>query len=491
MFRRIARPVSFVYLGVAVAMVGCALAAWGFEAGGTPRRPVDEGSQVAMLASAAVAALVGGVTWYWSLGASKRAFGRREATFAVSAIWLGVSVLGAIPLVVDAGLSPFDALFEAVSGFTTTGATIVEDIEGSLSHTLLLWRSLMQWLGGMGIVVLFVAVFPQLGVSGKHMFRSEVPGVAAEGLQPRITETSMLLWKFYLAFTGMTFVALYALGMSAFESVCHALTTMATGGFSTRNDSIGAFDSVAIEMVVVFFMLLSTVNFGLFYGIWRSRRLSVLLRSIEFRVYAIVVVLATLLTSLANLPAHENVFQSVRNATFTVAATISSTGYGIDDYMAWNSPALMLMIVLLFVGGCSGSTAGGIKLSRVILLCRTAFSQLRSSVRPQMVSVVRLDRKVMGDSVLLQVSTFFFLYMLCMGCGVLVVAFTDGVGLPTAFGAMLSALSNMGPAPFHEGADNFARYSAIAKLVFSGAMVLGRLEFFTILALLTPDLWRR
>ena len=463
MFRRVARPVSFVYLGVAVAMVVCAAAAWGFEATGTPRRAVDEGSQLAMLASATVAALVGGGLWAWSRGATAKAFGRREATFAVSAIWLGVSVLGAVPLVIDAGLPPFDALFEAVSGFTTTGATIVEDIEGSLSHTILLWRALMQWLGGMGIVVLFVAVFPQLGVSGKHMFRSEVPGVAAEGLQPRITETSMLLWKFYLVFTAMTFASLYALGMSGFESVCHALTTMATGGFSTRNDSIGAFDSVAIEMVVVFFMLLSTVNFGLFYGIWRSRRLSVLLRSVEFRVYTMVVVLAVLVTSLAILPAHDNnLFQSFRHATFTVAASISSTGYGIDDYMAWSSPALMLLIFLLFVGGCAGSTSGGFKLSRLILLGRMAYAQLRSSVRPQMVSVVRLDRKVMGDGVLLEVSTFLFLYLLCMGCGMLVVAFTDGVGLPTAFGAMLSALSNMGPAPFHEGADNFARYSAVA-----------------------------
>lgn len=490
--RLIARPVSYVYLGVAGAMAACAGICAAFEAGGYAHREIDEGSVVTMAGSAALAAAVGGLTWFWGKDAPVKTFGRREATFAVAAIWFGVSVLGAVPFVIDSGISPADAIFESVSGFTTTGATIVSDIEGTMSRPILLWRSIMQWLGGMGIVVLFVAVFPQLGVSGKHMFRSEVPGVTAEGLQPRITETSLVLWRFYVVFTAINGVAFYVLGMNGFESLCHAFTNMATGGFSTRNDSIAAFDSPAIEYTVIFFMLLSTMNFGLFYGIWRSRRVSIVLKSVEFRVYGIVVVLATLLVTLGILGNHDNHgLEAFRAALFTVSATISSTGYTTTDYMAWSSPALLIFVFLQFSGGCAGSTAGGIKLSRFILLAKISFAQLRRSVRPQVISVVRMDRKVLADSVLLEVSTFIFLYLICMAVGSLVVAYTDGLGLDTTFGGMLSALSNMGPAAFHDGPDNFARYSPAAKLIFSLAMIMGRLEFFTILALLTPDLWRR
>ncbi len=489
MHRAVARPVGAVVVGCAAGMLLCALVGFAFEIL-EYRREVDAGAAAAMGISGLLTAALGGGLMAWGRAAT-RALSRREAVVAVTAIWVAVSLVGAMPFVFDAGFSPVDGLFEAASGFTTTGATMVDDIEGQLSRTLLLWRSLMQWLGGMGIVVLFVAIFPNLGVSGKRLFRSEVPGVTADGLRPRITETSVALWQLYLGFTALETVVLWGLGMSPFESLCHAMTTMSTGGFSTRNASIAAFDAPAIEYVISVFMLIAGVNFGLYYGALRSRRAGVLLRSSEFRVYAVLSVLLTLAITLFVLPNHGQLELAFRRALFMVTTTITSTGFGTDDYMAYPPPALALVLGLMFIGGSSGSTAGGIKVSRIVVLAETARAMIRRSVRPAVVQVVRLERKPMETPVLLEVATFFFLYMSCLAVGVFGVAWIERIPLSTAFGAMLTTLSNMGPAPFYEGVDNFSGYSAGAKVWFAAMMILGRLEFFTVLALLMPDTWRR
>lgn len=489
--RSVARAGSFVFLGIAGAMVLCAFLGFAFEHSTRPVRDIDGGSGVAMLGSAGISALCGALCGYYGRDAAGTSLTRRDAVFVVNFIWIGAAVLGALPYMVDAGIGPADALFESASGFTTTGATIVADIEGSLSHTLLLWRSLTQWLGGMGIVVLFVAFFPSLGVSGKHMFRSEVPGHSAEGLQPRVAETSLALWRLYLAFTVAETVVLWLLGMDLFESVNHAWTTMSTGGFSTRNASVAGFESGAIEWVITLFMLAAGVNFGLYYAALFSDRAALALKSIELRVYLALSVVITLVLSLLTLEMHGgNWLESVRLCAFTVASTITSTGYGVDDYMAYPPVGLTLIVGLMFVGGMSGSTAGGIKVSRLIILAETALAMLRRSVQPQVVHVVRLDRKVLDEQLLLEVAMFFFLFMGCMGGGTLLIAIVDGVALPTVFGAMLTSLSNMGPAPFYEGADNFVRYSDVSKVVFSMVMILGRLELFTVLALFLPAVWR-
>ena len=481
---------ALVYLGVGSAMLLCSAAGLLFDLIGYHRPGVDDGGTLALLGSGLLALALGGALVWWGRQATGDSFGRREAPLAVSAIWGGVSLLGALPFVFGAGIGPVDAVFEAASGFTTTGATIVADIEGTLSRPLLLWRSLMQWLGGMGIVVLFVAIFPNLGVAGKHMFRSEVPGVTAEGLQPRIRETSSVLWRLYVGFTALEVVALKVLGMSWFESVCHSFTTMSTGGFSTRNASIGAYDSPAIELVITGFMIIAGVNFGLYFGAIRSRRLGTLYRSPEFRVYLALIAACTTALSVLILGNHGDLFASARAAIFMVATTVTSTGFGTDDYMAYPPAGLAVVLLLMWIGGCAGSTAGGMKVSRIILLIETARTMIRRTLRPAVVQVVRLEGRVVHDAVLLEVSTFFFLFMVCMAGGCMAVALTDGVSLPTAFGAMLTSLSNMGPAPFYEGTDNFASYSAFAKLLFCVAMIMGRLEFFTVIALLLPDVWR-
>lgn len=476
-----------------------------FEAVGFVRGEIDAYAWAPLLGSGLFTGFCGASAWRFGRDRSGQ-MRRTEAVMTVSSIWLFASIFAAIPFIVGARIGPIDALFETVSGLTTTGATIITDIEGTLSRPMLLWRSLIQWLGGMGIVVLMVAILPNLGVGGKHMFRSEVPGHSAEGLVPRITETSVALYRIYAAITLVlaalltmifTFVVpsgvRMSLGEATFEAVCHAFTTMATGGFSTRNASIAAFQSPVVDFTIATFMFIAGVNYAIYYGVLVHRSLRVFFRSLEFRVYAGMCALMVMLISLNILPNHGwNYAESFRHAYFMVATNVTSTGFGLDDYMAYPSFSLGLIIVLMFVGACSGSTAGGIKVSRIVLLVETTWAQLRRSVRPNVVQVVRLDGKAVAESTLNEVAMFFFAYMMVLLVSVLFVAATDGVGLPTAFGATLTSLSNMGPAPYYgPGGDHFADYSAVAKVWFSVVMVLGRLELVTLLALLMPDLWRR
>lgn len=457
-------------------------------------QPPNARSCQAIIGAAAITAALGALTKWWAGPEPSKPprFGRRDAVIAVSAVWVAITLTGTLPYLMDTRLPIMDALFESTSGFTTTGATILTDIEGTASRPLLLWRSVTQWLGGMGIVVLFVAIFPNLGVGGKHMFRSEMPGVQGDDLRPRIRKTSSILWRIYVVLTLVTLVAYYLAGMNGFESTCHALTTMATGGFSTRTDSIGAFNNPTIELVACVFMLIGGVNFALYYAAIRTRRLRVFWQSTEFRVYALMILLCVLMLTGINLAYHEYMLEkALRRSLFVVSAFITSTGYGTDAYMDYPQASVMIVVVLMFVGGCSGSTSGGLKLSRFIIMAKASWGMIRRSVRPSVVQVVRLDRKALPSPVLLEIAALLFVYMLFLFGGTFLVALIEPVPLPTAFGTMLSSLSNMGPYPFHLEADNFAGYKPITKGFFSICMVIGRLEFFTVLALFLPDIWRR
>ncbi len=454
-----------------------------------PSRP--QGGAAAMALSAIIVSILGLTAFLYGNRFVSERISRREALLAVSLIWVAAGVCGAVPFVLGAGMSASDSFFEAVSGLTTTGATVISDIEGRLSRPLLLWRSLIQWLGGMGIVVLFVAVFPNLGAGGKHLFRGEVPGTTAEGLRPRIAETSFALWKLYGALTIIEIALLKILGLDLFDAVCHAFTTMSTGGFSTLDSSVGGFHSAAVEYVIACFMLIGSVNYGLYYGLLRTGNWRSLLRNIEFRWYLAIVVTAVIFLTILNLSVHEELLTSFRYSFFMVATTISSTGYGTDDYSAYSSTALTILILIMFVGGCSGSTAGGIKVERAVLMGKQAIAQIQKSFRPASVQLVRMGKVAISNQVLSDVASFFLIYMGCIGFGLIFVTLVEGVPAPTAFGAMLTCLSNMGPAPFHVGPDNFAAYSPGSKFFFSMAMLLGRLEFFTLFALMLPAFWRR
>ena len=454
-----------------------------------PTRP--QGGAAALALSAIIVSTLGLTAFLYGNRFVSERISRREALLAVSLIWVAAGACGAVPFMLGAGMSAADAFFESVSGLTTTGATVIVDIEGRLSRPLLLWRSLIQWLGGMGIVVLFVAVFPNLGAGGKHLFRGEVPGTTAEGLRPRIAETSFTLWKLYGAFTIIEIALLKVLGLDLFDAVCHAFTTMSTGGFSTLDSSVGGFNSAPVEYVIACFMLIGSVNYGLYYGLLRTGSWRTLVRNIEFRWYVGIVLCAVVVLTVLNLSVHDDLLTSFRYSFFMVATTISSTGYGTDDYSVYSSTALTIVILLMFVGGCSGSTAGGIKIERAVLMGKQAISQIQKSFRPATVQLVRMGKVAVNNQVLADVGSFFLIYMACIGFGLLFVTLVEGVPIPTAFGTMLTCLSNMGPAPFHVGPDNFSTYSAGSKLFFAIAMLLGRLEFFTLFALILPGFWRR
>lgn len=489
--RAIARPVGIVVLGLAAAMGVCALVGLGYFLAGAARPGVDDHATLSMAVSALVTALLGGILWRAGASIPAEALRRREAALAVTIIWFAASLAGALPFVFGAGIAPVDAVFEATSGFTTTGATIVTDIEGTLSRPVLLWRSLTQWLGGMGIVVLFVAVFPSLGVGGKHLYAREVPGHTSEGLQPRITDTAIVLWRIYATLTAADALLLWLCGMDPFEAVCHALTTMATGGFSTRDASIAAFDSAAIEVVTATFILVAGASFGLYYALIRTRSLRAVLRSTELRAYAGIVALSVLVVAVGILPNHGNdPLEALRYAYFFVSSTITTTGYVTDDYMAYASPLLALMLFLMLVGGSSGSTAGGMKVSRVVLLAKTAWKETRRSFRPEVVHVVRIEGRPVRDSLLLEVAGFFFVYLAVIGVGIFLVSLLDGVSVATSLGAMVTTVGNNGPGPWYVAADHFAAYSSVSKGWFVLVMVMGRLELLTVLAVLHPDMWR-
>ncbi len=489
-FRGVIRPVGAVVLGLGVMISLCAgIGMLWDKLAPDPTRP-QGGAAALALSSIIVSSLGLGAFLYGKRHVSER-ISRREAILAVSLIWVAAGACGAIPFMLGAGMTATDAFFESVSGLTTTGATVVTDIEGQLSRPLLLWRSLIQWLGGMGIVVLFVAVFPNLGAGGKHMFRGEVPGTTAEGLRPRIAETSFALWKLYGVLTLIEVALLKVLGLDLFDAVCHAFTTMSTGGFSTLDASIGGFERPAVEYVIACFMLIGSVNYGLYYGLLRTGSWRGLVRNIEFRAYLGIVGASVVVLTALNLSVHQEILTSFRYSFFMVATTISSTGYGTDDYSVYSSTALTIVILLMFVGGCAGSTAGGIKVERAVLMGKQAIAQLQKSFRPATVQLVRMGKVAVSTQVLSDVASFFLIYMGCIGFGILFVTLVEGVPVPTAFGTMLTCLSNMGPAPFHIGPDNFASYSAGSKLFFALAMLLGRLEFFTLFALMLPGFWRR
>ena len=491
-FRSVAKPVGAVVMGLGTAISACALIGFCFNWVAPPSDHRKLGGEPELLLVAGATVLFGLLLFIAGRRYDSAMFGRREAVLSVALIWICAGIFGAIPFVVVAQMTFPSALFEAISGLTTTGATVVVDIEGSLPNSLLLWRSLIQWLGGMGIVVLFVAVFPSIGAGGKHMFGEEVPGSTSEGLRPRIAETSRVLWGYYAVLTLAEVIVLCVLNMPVFEALCHALTTMSTGGFSTRNASIAAFNSVEIEFAIAGFMLIGSVNYSLYYAVLRGRGLRQLLRSVEFQAFVIIVVVATGILTVGILELHgNNLFEAFRRALFMVATTISSTGYGTDAYMSYPPAMLMVVLSLMFIGGCSGSTAGGIKIERIVMMAKVSLVEVRRSFRPNLVHVIRMGRTVASQAVITDAMAFFIVYMLCLGFFSTVITLVEPVEPQTAFGAVLTCLSNMGPAPFHGNADNFAHYGALAKIIFAFAMLLGRLEFFALLALLVPGFWRR
>ncbi len=405
--------------------------------------------------------------------------------------WLACAVFGALPfLLAGAVKTPVDAVFESMSGFTTTGATILGDIE-ALPRGLLFWRSLTHWLGGMGIVVLSLAVLPALGVGGMQLFRAEVPGPTADRLSPRIQNTAKILWGVYVGLSALEAALLLVGGMSLFDALCHTFGTMATGGFSTRNASIAAFPSPFIQTVITVFMFLAGANFALHYWLLR-RRITHYARDEEFRVYTGVTVVSVLLLWLILvLKLGEGPVLALRHASFQAVSILTTTGFGTADYLLWGAAAQIILLLLMFFGGCAGSTGGGMKHMRLLLLGKHGMRELRKLLHRQGVFTVRLSGKRVADDVMMNVLGFFLLYVSIFAAAALVVA-AMGVDLETAVGASAATLGNIGPGLGQVGpASTYAGLPLAAKGILSFCMLLGRLELFTVLVVLTPMFWRR
>lgn len=415
----------------------------------------------------------------------------RDGFAIVTLGWIGVALVGTLPFLLTGSIGSFTgAFFETMSGLTTTGATVVEDI-GALPRGVVLWRSQTQWMGGMGIIVLSVAILPLLGIGGMQLLSAEIPGLAPDRLRPRVRQTASLLWGVYALLTAAEAALLWAGEMSLFEAVNHAFTTMATGGFSTEDGSIGAFTTPYTQYVVAVFVLLAGVNFTLHYsalaGRWEAIR-----RNRELKVYLTIVAIATVaLTALVRVPGTvPDLEPAFRAGLFQATSIVTTTGYATADYEAWVPAAQTVLFLLMLVGGCTGSTAGSVKVLRHILVTKEARISLRKLLHPRGVFVYKLDGKTVSEDVLASVSGFLLLYLGFLGGGTLLLNVL-GLDVATAAGAAAATLGNVGPGFGVVGpAETYAPLPGGALWVLSALMLLGRLEIFTVLVLFTRGYWR-
>ncbi len=444
---------------------------------------------VALGASALISAAVGGGLIF--LG-GKEEMGVRDGFAIVTATWLLISLLGALPYWLSGILSSYtDAFFEAMSGFSTTGATVVRDIE-ALPKGILFWRSFTQWLGGMGIIVLTAALLPLFGVGGLQLLNAEAPGPTFERLAPRLQETAKLLWGVYVLLSAAEAVLLMAGGMPPFEAVLHAFTTMATGGFSPKNASIAAYPSPYIQWVIILFMGLAGTSFSLHYFALRRRSASSYWENTEFLFYLSMIVSATAVTTLVILwRAPEGVERTIRDAAFQVVSIITGTGFVTADFEHWPILLQTLLLFLMFFGGCSGSTGGGMKHMRLFLLFRQSAAQMVKLVHPRAVKELFLGSQIVTEEVIAGIQSFFFLYLTLWVVGSLALT-ALGLDIVTGISAAASALSNVGPALGAVGpTDNYAGLPDAAKWLLTALMLMGRLEIFPVLVLLRRETWRR
>ena len=382
-----------------------------------------------------------------------------------------------------------DCVFESMSGFTTTGSTILTRVE-VLPKSVLFWRALTHWLGGMGIIVLTLAILPLLGIGGMQLFQAEMPGPTKDRLAPRIQDTARILWSVYVLFTLTEILLLMLGGVNFFDAVCHAFATLATGGFSTHTTSVGFYNSVYVEAVVILFMFLAGINFSLHYQGLRGR-LSSYWRNEEFRFYLFLTSISVVIIIVVNLiyKTYDSFGETVRTGFFQVVSILTTTGFGTADFDQWPPMCKILLVSLMFVGGCAGSTGGGIKHVRVLLFFKYARLQLRNLVHPQAVGTIKLGQVKVPREVLISILGFFALYVAFFFLATLIVT-ALGVDIVTGSTAVVATLNNIGPGLHKVGPiQHYGHLPALAKVVLTICMLAGRLELYTVVVLLTPDFW--
>lgn len=452
----------------------------------------DDGAVPAFLTAFALVLATGVAIWL-PVSRTTRDLRVRDGFLVVVLFWGVLGLIGALPfvLVTETGLSVTDAVFESISGLTTTGATVIIGLD-TLPRSVLYYRQQLQWLGGMGIIVLAVAVLPMLGVGGMQLYRAEMPGPMKENkLTPRITETAKALWYIYLWLTVACGAAYWLAGMSLFDAVGHAFSTVAIGGFSTHDASIGHFDSSLIEMIAVVFMVASAVNFTLHFTALRRRSLGVYWQDSEFQLYISLIIGVTVIVTGALYYTDTYLFwdDAFFRGLFQVVSIGTTTGFTTAEFYFWPPFLQILLLFTSFVGGCAGSTAGGIKVIRLLLLIKQGLREIGRLIHPNAQLPVRMGHRTVNHRVVDAVWGFFSLYVASFTLMYLALAAT-GLDLMTAFSAVAACINNLGPGLAQVGA-NYAGLPDLAKWILCFAMLLGRLEIFTLLVLLTPAFWRR
>ncbi len=457
-----------------------------------------ESDYTGFLISAGISFAIGFPLWF--LTKKSKALSSKDGFLIVTAAWIITAIIGALPFYISGAIpNVTDAFFESMSGVTTTGATIIGNpitlphlpngIE-SLSHGILFWRSFIQWIGGMGIIVFTIAILPLLGIGGVQMFKAEVPGPVSDKLRPRVKETAKILWLVYVGFTALEILLLGLGGMTWFDAVCHSLTTMPTGGFSTMNASIAGWTSSAIHYIIIFFMLMAGINFALHFKAM-SGDAKAYIRDYEFKIYIGISLIVTLRIFIV-ISLSDGGFSHIkfRDSLFQTVSIITTTGYGSYDYEAWGYFIQFTLVGLMFLGAMGGSTGGGIKLIRVFLIIKHSLMETRRLLHARAIIPIRIGDRYINESIIRNTLGFFLFYIAIFS--LTAVALTAmGIDITSAIGAAASAVGNIGPALGAFGpTDNYALLPDIGKWILSFAMLLGRLEIFTVVILFSRTYWK-
>lgn len=417
---------------------------------------------------------------------------QREGVLLVCLIWFLVASFGALPFYLSPHFTSFtDSFFETTSGFTTTGATVLADVE-VLPLDLQFWRCFTHWLGGMGIVLLGIAILPLLGIGGMQLYRAEFSGAKSEKLKPRIAETALALWKIYLAISIAEYGALRIAGMEPFDAICHCFSTLGTGGFSTRTASIAGFENPAIEYVIIVFMLLAGINFTRHYRLWIERRPAGFFSDVELRLYFCITIIATIVIfgSLVWQTGYE-ASVALRKSLFQVSSIVTTTGFVTDNFEIWMPLPQLILLALMFIGGCTGSTAGGMKVSRILLLFKLVGREFKRMVERRGVFAVRLGTDVIPETTIQSILNMVYLAFLVFFFSCLLLA-AAGIDVLTCIAAVTASMFNIGPGLGNVGpAEHYGHMPGLAKWVLSFCMLAGRLEFYTLAVILTPAFWRK
>jgi trk system potassium uptake protein TrkH len=448
-------------------------------------------SVIPLLKSMGITAIAGIGLYFIFRSEKAEVISQREGMAIVAVGWTAVGLFGALPFYFGNGFHGFvDAVFESVSGFTTTGASILTNIE-AVSKGLLFWRSFIQWLGGMGIIVLSVAILPFIGVGGMQLYKAEVPSPVPDKLKPRIRDTAMVLWKVYALISLAQTLLLMLGGMDLYDALCHTFTTMPTGGFSTKNASIAHYNSVYFDCVFIFFMLMAGINFSLHYQLLRGKPL-IFWKDSECRFFLATVLLLTVVVSLDVYGSvYETIGAALRYGAFQVVSIITTTGYATADYERWPAMSQLILLLCMFFGASAGSTGGGMKCLRIMLCFKYCYRELFSLIHPHAVTQVKISGQTVPEDVLRSVVGFLALYVGLFALSAVVLA-GMGVDFITSFAAVAASIGNIGPGFGMVGpVDNYAQIPLMGKWLLIWCMLLGRLEIFTVIILIVPEFWRK